>query len=294
MGIRDTERHLPPFGAVTRRLKSSSGFAGRYLTADFRPLPDFVILGTQRGGTTSLYRWLTAHPDVEPGMRKEVHYFDDRYHHGLRWYRAHFPIKRNGRITGESCPYMLFHPLAPARAAKDLPTSTRFIVLLREPAQRAISQYWLWRQRGLWETESLERAIELEPERLAVANERVLRGERSIEHMAFSYVARGEYAPQLRRWFEAVGRDRVLVLESEQLYADPASSDQVLTWLGLAPHRQPYPADNAADRLDPESQKLLGQLREHFEPHNHELFELLGYELWSDTADSPSAGHHLN
>src|SRR5581483_4847486 len=117
-------------------------------------LPDFVILGTQRGGTTSLYRWLVSHPDVAPAMKKEVHYFDDHYHHGLRWYRAHFPVRRAGRITGESSPYMLFHPLAPERAAADLPDRTRFIVLLREPAESAISQYWQWRRRRLWETES--------------------------------------------------------------------------------------------------------------------------------------------
>ena len=85
----------------------------------------------------------------------------------MRWYRAHFPFRRQGRICGESCPYLLVHPLAPARVAKDLPETTRFIVLLREPAQRAISQYWLWQQRKQWETETLERAIALEPERLA-------------------------------------------------------------------------------------------------------------------------------
>jgi hypothetical protein len=256
--------------------------AGRYLTADFRSLPDFVILGTQRGGTTSLYRWLTSHPRVTPGLKKEVHYFDDHYQYGLRWYKAHFPVRSRDHITGESCPYMLFHPLAPVRAAKDLPTTTRFVVLLREPVQRAISQYWLWKQRNLWETESLERAFDLEPERLARVNQRVLEGERCTDHMAFSYVARGEYAAQLRRWFDAVGRDRVLVLESERLYVDPALQVRVLDWLHLTAHGEPYPTVNAADRLDSESRALTSRLREHFEPHNRELFDLLGYELWTD------------
>ncbi len=270
---------------VSQRARRSLTFAGRYSTADLRSLPDFVILGTQRGGTTSLYRWLMSHPGVAPGLKKEVHYFDDYYHHGMRWYRAHFPFKRSGRITGESCPYMLFHPLAPARAARDLPPDTRFIVLLREPAQRAISQYWLWRQRHLWETEPLERALELEGVRLAAENERVLRGERSPEHMAFSYVARGEYAPQLRRWFEAVGRDRILVLESEKLYVDPAEPRRVLDWLDLPPHHLPYPVANSAKRWDKESERLLIELEAHFEPHNRELFELLGYEMWTDRSE---------
>jgi hypothetical protein len=264
-----------------RRLEAASTFSARYLSADWRPLPHFVILGTQRGGTTSLYRWLATHPDVAPALKKEVHYFDGHYDKGLRWYRAHFPLRHRGRISGESCPYLLFHPLAPERVARDLPTETRFIVLLREPAERAVSQYWHWRQQGRFETESLERAIELEPERLALQRDRFLRGERSVEHIAFSYLARGEYAGQLRRWFDAVGRERILVLESERLSSDRAVSEQVLDWLGLSPHGQPFPVTNAARRLEDTDPALMDRLRTHFEPHNRELFELLGHELWS-------------
>jgi hypothetical protein len=287
MGERAAERRASSTGKVARRLQTRLVAGGRMLTADLRSLPDFVILGTQRGGTTSLYRWLASHPDVAPALKKEVHYFDGNYDKGLRWYRAHFPFRWDDRITGESCPYLLFHPLAPARVAKDLPASTKFIVLLREPSERAISQYWLWRQRGQWETESLERAIELEPERLAFEYERVMRGEQSTKHIAFSYVARGEYASQLRRWFDAVGRDRILVLESERLYTDPATTQSALDWLGLAPHRLPFPAANGAARLDEVNPELMGRLREHFAPHNRELFELLGHPLWTGTVPSP-------
>ncbi len=277
----------------TRQQKITAASVGRYLTADLRPLPDFVILGAQRGGTTSLYEWLVAHPGVTPGRKKEVHYFDQHYDLGERWYRSHFPIKRSGQITGESSPYMLFHPLAPGRAAKDLPVNTRFIVLLRNPVERAISHYWLWQQRNTIERYSLERAIELEPERLASEKEQLLRGEKSPKHLAYSYVSRGEYAPQLRRWFAAVGRDRILILESEKLYADPAASNRVLDWLGLAPHGRPYPASNSADRSEEASPDLMAQLHEHFEPHNRELFELLGYEMWSDQVRPRPTSRHM-
>jgi hypothetical protein len=279
-------RKLLSAEVVTRRVREGTRFAGRYLTADFRRQPDFVILGTQRGSTTSLYRWLSSHADVAPAMKKEIHYFDDHYRHGSRWYRAHFPLRGDGRTTGEASPYMLFHPLSPMRAARDLPAHTRFIVLLREPADRAISQYWFWRKLGLYERESLERAIELEPERMARAEPVVLRGLPSIEHMAFSYVSRGEYAPQLRRWFDAVGRERILVLESERL-PEPSNSGTVLDWLGLAPHHEPFPTINAAERLDPDSDAVLSRLRTHFAPFNRELFDLLGRELWTGGDDHP-------
>ena len=282
-------RRLPSPGAVVRHAKRSATFGWRYLSADLRAMPDFVIVGAARSGTTSLYRWLGTHPNVAPAWKKEIHYFDEHYGRGMRWYRAHFPFRRRGRVTGEATPYLLFHPLAPARAAHDLPHSTRFIVLLREPSQRAISQYWFWRQ---WfrrelegtEIESLEEGIAREPERMAAAEPLVRRGEWNHDHIWFSYLARGEYAGQLRRWFDAVGRDRVLVVESEQLNSDPAVSARVLEWLGLPSHPQPFPALNAAVRLEEADPELTALMSRHFESHNRELFDLIGQELWTDAA----------
>jgi hypothetical protein len=282
MGIRPAEPGRPTTETFNERLKTRTTFAGRYLTADLRPLPNFVIVGAQRGGTTSLYRWLSSHPGVTPALKKEVHYFDIHYAEGIRWYRAHFPLKRKGQITGEASPYMLFHPLAPERAAKDLPPETKFIVLLREPVQRAISQYWLSRRMKQWENEPLEEAIDLEPQRLSGEFERVLRGESSPKHQTYSYTARGEYAQQLRRWFDAVGRERILILESEKLYSDPATTDRVLEFLELAPYATRFPKSNRADRLDFDNGEVVARLKQHFEPHNRELFELLGYEMWTD------------
>ncbi len=267
-----------------QNLKVVAGFSYRYLTANFRRFPSFVILGAQRGGTTSLYQWLSEHPDVDPAKRKEIHYFDKHYDKPKRWYRAHFPFKRRGRLTGEGSPYMLFHPLVPERAAKELPPDTKFIALLREPVSRAISQYWFMQKVGGIENEPLERALALEPERLAAVEASVLRGRFSLAHMQYSYISRGEYAAQLRRWFDAVGRDRILVLESEKLYNDcDGASQRVLDFLGLAPHDRPYPVTNQAERQECESPELRARLEAHFEPHNRELFELLGQKYWVDS-----------
>jgi hypothetical protein len=264
--------------------KASATRAWRRATADVRARPDFVIVGAQRGGTTSLFTWLGAHPDVRLPLKKEIHYFDVHYDRGPRWYRSHFPVTRGSRVTGEASPYMLYHPLAPGRAARDLPDDTRFIVLLREPVQRTISHYWFSRQFTRWEVEPLERAIALEPERLEGQVERVMNGERSFAHSTYSYVARSEYVGQVRAWFEAVGRDRVLVVESEQLYTQPQASEAVAEWLGLAPHRLAYPNKNKYERFDIESAEVVTRLREHFEPLNRELFDLLGRELWTSGA----------
>ena len=278
----------PPPTALERTSHSLSN-AWRYATADFRAHPDFVILGARRCGTTSLFRWMRTHPDVSPPTRKEIHYFDIHYDKGPRWYRAQFPLARSGKVTGEASPYMLYHPLAPARAARDLPSTTRFIVLLREPVQRTVSDYWFTRRRKRFETENLERAIALEPERLAGEVERVMRGEMSSRHTGFSYVSRSEYAGQLQAWFDAVGRERILIVESERMYTDPATAAGIFEWLGLGPHDHEFPVAskaNQSERLEAEDPKVLAELAEHFKPHNRRLFELLGYELWNGSFSS--------
>lgn len=248
-------------------------------TTTLRAWPSFVIIGAQRSGTSSLYQWLCTHPAVLPAADREVHFFDNHYERGRRWYRAQFPLRLPGRTTGESTPFMLFHPLAPERVVRDLPDSTRFVVVLRDPVQRALSHYWHTRARGL-ETESLARALELEPVRTRGEMQRLLDGGRSSSLHRFSYVARGEYAPQLGRWFETVGRQRVLVLESERLFSQQ-SQREVTDFLRLAPHPTPFPWANQAARTDGrDPEDVLARLREHFAPFNRELFELLGTTMW--------------
>jgi hypothetical protein len=247
-------------------------------TADLRLLPDIVILGTQRGGTTSLRRWLQKHP-AATFTAGEVHYFDHNYERGRRWYRAQFPtlFERGTRV--ESSPYLLFHPLAPARAAVTLPKHTRFVVLLREPADRAMSHYRLERSLGR-ESKSFADALAAEDERLEGENEKVLRGERSRSHQWFSYRARGRYADQVARWRDAVGSERLKVVESERLYVDPAVGADLLGWLGLSAATEPFPSTNASPEPRPEDRAALGDLRERFEQDNEALFELLGRRFW--------------
>jgi hypothetical protein len=256
-------------------------WAWRRVSADSRFLPHFVIVGAQRAGTSSLYSWLCAQPSVKPALKKEIHYFDVHYHKGERWYRSHYLLEREGVITGEASPYMLFHPLAPERAAADLPQTTKFIVLLREPVSRTVSGYWHEKTTG-FETETFERAIALEDERLRGAGEIVAAGGRSFAHQHFSYVARSEYAPQLKRWYEAVSHERLLVVECERLFADQRVAAGVLEWLGHSASARPFPVKNRASRASKPDDEVIKGLHRHFQPYNQQLFELLGRELWLD------------
>jgi hypothetical protein len=254
-------------------------FGLRLATAGARRLPDFLIIGTHRGGTTSLYESLVRHPEVLPAFRKEVHFFDNNFHRGLRWYRAHFPLTRDrGALTGEATPYYLVHPAVPARATAMLPR-VRLIALVRNPVDRAYSHYWRSRHRG-HETLTFEEAIEREPERLRAEPERLAREPRykSLANLWHSYCARGLYAEQLECWLRHVPRQQLLVLQSEQLFSDPEGTiGQALTFLGL----EPDPAVRLARRnvgdyeaaIDP---RTRARLAEWFRPHNERLFSLLG------------------
>ena len=169
-----------------------------------------MIIGAQRAGTTSLHAWLCSHPKVAPFQIDEVHYFDGQYDRGLRWYRSQLPMRIRFRCQVEASPYMMLHPLAPERAARDLPSSSRFVALLREPVERALSHYSRNCKLGR-EHESFAVALRWKTSDWAVRSTHVRRGEGSQAHRWFSYRTRGLYAEQLGCWFDAVGRDRVMV-----------------------------------------------------------------------------------
>ena len=293
-------------GRVARATIGATRVAGRRVfralgtaTGGWRDLPDFLVVGTKRGGTTSLFRYLLEHPDVLPlfpsarrlplrADTKGVRYFDRHYQRGDAWYRGHFPSRatrrrasRHGRriAVGEATPYYLFHPLAARRAARVVPDA-RIVVLLRDPVERAWSHHKERRRAGVEPLDFAE-ALAAEPGRLAGEEERLLQdpGYHSVAHEHLSYVAQGEYRIPLERWLDHFG-ERVLVLRSEQFYADPQSEfDAVTGFLGLAPHRlEDARVWNATERT-PMPPAVRQRLEDHFGPHQEALDRLLGREL---------------
>jgi Sulfotransferase domain len=179
----------------------------RWSTCRLRPLPDFLIIGGQRCGTTSHYYYLRAHPQVLAALVKEVHFLSLHWTRGEGWYRAQFPLRagKAGRrpaapLTFEATPYYLAHPLAPSRAAPLLP-EVKLLVLLRDPVSRAWSHYRHMVRLGL-EPLSFEEAIAQEPARLAGEVERIRSDPHydAVRHRRYSYLARGAYAEQLQQW----------------------------------------------------------------------------------------------
>lgn len=274
-------------GGRLRTSMASVEWAASRISAPFRLLPDFLIIGAQKCGTTSLCSHLFSHPQVLPSRRKEIHFFDaPEFGHGLGWYKAHFASERAARarsrqlgreaLTGEASPYYLAYPHAPRRVVEALP-DVKLIVMLRNPVDRALSHY-NHQVRLNREPLSFEEAVEAEPERLGGELERMLTDETYYSHRywAYSYLARGRYAEQLQRWLQRFPRDRLLAISSEQFFESPHSEYQrVLDFLGLARIDLGSYRKQNTGTYDGMDSGLRERLEAYFEPHNQRLYELV-------------------
>ncbi|MHB8596656.1 MAG: sulfotransferase domain-containing protein [Ktedonobacteraceae bacterium] len=276
------------------------------VTSPLRLLPNFLIIGAQRCGTTSLYYYLLEHPQMVPGSAKELHFFDEYYARGMRWYRAQFPttvqkyyaehIRKQDFITGEATPAYLLHPHAAERISKVLP-DIKLIVLLRNPVDRAYSQHWLM-TRVNHETLSFEEAIEREQAIITTEREKILAdANRSSQNFrSFSYLTRGIYVEQLQQWMKYYPREQFLVLKSEDMYSNPAETiKQTLEFIGLSsleikankeykqyrlPQKVGYLNKEYPPKMKPETRQYL---LDFFKPYNARLQEFLGRDFgWNE------------
>ncbi len=171
-------------------------------------LPDFLVVGTQKGGTTSLQLLLEQHPSVYLPSCKEVHYFSLRSDKTTSWYAEHFLEAKRSQKIGEITPFYLFHPRAPERIHAVIPRA-KIIVLLRDPVERTISQVFHAKRHG-FEKLDIEGALNSEKERLEKGDNYSLQ-----KH---SYVARSRYLEQIERYERLFPRENILVLKSEELF----------------------------------------------------------------------------
>ncbi len=269
----------------------------RKLTASSRALPNYLILGTQKGGTTSVYEYLNRHPQVVPSKKREVHFFDLSFHRGIKEYRRYFPLRRTIRkreqalgkpvLTGESSPYYLFHPHCPQRIREALPEA-KLIVVLRNPVDRAYSHYTHNRRKGR-ESRSFAEAVREELDRFPAEAKRLMEDlhAESEFHRHYSYVHRGFYAEQIKRYLKHFPAVALLAIRSEDLFEQPRKTmDRICAFLRIEPMPEDtvFTAHNRQDYdsgIDPETRK---ELRNLYAPHNANLKTLLGAEFSWDTA----------
>jgi hypothetical protein len=280
---------IPTIPAPARIVARNAVWTYGRATAAARPLPDFLIIGAQKAGTTALYSYLREHPAIAGPPWKEVSFFDRHFWRGDAWYRGHFPNRlylRRARaragvepIVGEASPSYVFHPLAPQRVAALVP-NVRLIALVRNPVDRALSHFHHEVALGR-EPLPFEEALEQEDARLEGELERML-DPRYFSHAwwNFTYLSRGRYAEQLERWLEIFPRERLLIVPSEDLLDGPGETyGQVLDFLGAPPHElDSYPRIFSRDyaEMNPNTRD---KLRDYFAEPNSRLYELVGRDF---------------
>ena len=241
----------------------------RFNLRERHPRPHFLGVGTQKGGTTTLYQLLKPHPEIYLPDNKEIHFFTKHYEQGECWYREQFSNAPAGCLRGEITPYYLFHEAVPERI-RALRPEMKIIALLRHPVERTLSQYF---HSCRWNLEplSLEDALAAEGDRLASGHAR--------SHQEHSYLARSRYDQQLPRYFERFGRERVLVLRSEDLFdGDPEVLRALERFLAI----EPFSNDTLIPRANPglgEADQVPASVRRLLERELAPTFDWLEREL---------------
>ena len=237
--------------------------------AELGALPDFVVIGAPKCGTTFFYHLLSKHPYVQPAAFKEVHFFDLLYEEGVEWYRQCFlpPEQKDGRktITGDGTPSYLFHPQAPERMAEVIPEA-RLIALLRNPVDRSYSAYH-HRARHKDEIETFEESVRA-----------------SLDAPNQGFLSQSIYVDHLLRWRRFFSEEQLLILKSEDFSEDTLGTlKRALDFLDL-PDWEPEAADlgdrvNKGKYSEGMSPEIRKRLEEFFEPHNQRLYEYLGVDF---------------
>lgn len=162
-------------------------------------LPDFIIIGSQRCGTTTLHRVLGLHPQVFTTPVKELYFFTDRnYHRGLRWYQRHFSQRNGEKVAGESSPDYILSETVAQRIKQHLPEA-KLILTVRNPVERAYSAYWFHRVNLVETHRTFEDALEAD----------------------LGYIDRGFYLQHIQKYFKHFAREQVLVVLNDDLRDDP-------------------------------------------------------------------------
>jgi len=234
--------------------------------------PNFLIIGQAKCGTSSLYKYLTQHPKILPAIEKEINFWNGNFAKGLDWYLAHFPAISVGHnfLAGEASPGYLDSYKAAVSVFQNFP-SMKLIVLLRNPVDRTMSHYHMCVKQNR-DNRSIENAILSGLEVITTkAN-----GNSVHDVNCYSYIKRSQYIEPLSQWMELFPKKQFLILKSEDLFADPATTvNQVFQFLGVEPYQLQEYSNHNKGNYPSISQSTRRTLSNYFRPYNQQLEEFL-------------------
>ena len=250
--------------------------------------PDFYIIGFAKCGTTSLFEYLISHPNIHPPKGKEIDFFDRLYSRGINWYKVGFPFTiqkfiekvffRKKFLTGEATPRYIEHPHAINRIKQTTPNA-KFIILLRNPIDRAFSQHHM-NVKNDYEINNFNDALKEEPRRISNRIEKMTNDITyySWNYDLYAYLEHGLYVDKIKRWMEVFPKEQFLIIQSEEFLRNTSKTyNDVLEFLGL-PNWEPK--EFVLYKKRPYKEKISSNLRNelvnYFKPHNQRLYDFLG------------------
>ena len=255
------------------------------ITSSMRVLPDCIVTGVGRGGTTSMFKYLNQHSCITKSAYDEIGFFDDNYHLGLNWYRSMFPtkfhkekiIKKYGKfLTYDVTPWYIRRPWNVKRIHDILP-KIKLIAILRNPVDRTYSHYHFARLNHNM-TESFDEIIEDDMNNIS----KFCQSNKKLTDFYFenlvqnSYLARGFYAEQLEKWFEIFEKNQFLIISSEDLAKKTQSTlDVVFKFLDVKPEKINDLKKVNVAKYPPMSMSTRKKLLEYFQESNEKLYNLI-------------------
>ena len=251
--------------------------------------PDFIIIGAQKAGTTSLYKYLIQHPLIMPNKTwKEIQYFDriENYKKGFGWYLGNFPNKigAKDKITCESSPDYLFSKCAPKRIKKSL-GEIKLIMILRDPVERAYSAWTMYHSYHNNEFIHLKKQYDKRSLKEAILDE--INDPNASRNTPCYYIARGIYVDQIKNYLRYFNIKSILILD----FFDLANNLDLLLnktcdFIGIERFgknaidefsKQKFNANKYLDILDKD--ETFDKLCDYFLPYNRQLYNFLGYSF---------------
>jgi len=214
------------------------------------PLPDFIIVGAQKCGTSALRGMLNQHPDIHMGqgikIKSEVHFFDKEHKRGLKWYKSLF---KKGKVNGEKTPGYIANPGALIRMQRAVPHA-KIIMLVRDPVKRFLSAH---------------------QHNNRVRGQR--KGLRGAWRTDYDALWRGCYAVQLDFLRSLYPSDQVRVIISEDMRTNPAKVVwEIQKWLGLDPVKV---GNNPRPDRELKQPDVCKRLKQFYSSHNERLYKML-------------------
>ncbi len=252
------------------------------ITSGLRVLPNFMVIGVGRSGTTSLFNYLEQHPSIVKSSYDEIGFFDDNFHLGMSWYRSMFPtiftkflvkLKTKHFMTYEVTPWYIRRPWT-ARRIKNIFPNIKLIVVLRNPVDRTYSHYHLSKQNN--ENREFKEVIEEDMNNISTWNIDEKNDNYFSEQVQNSKLARGFYYEQLVPWYDIFSKEQIIIIPSEKLASETQRTLQdVFKFLGLPDYNIKNTKKVNVSKYEKMDEQTRNILIDYFRPYNEKLFEFL-------------------